>query len=122
VHGGWRGEIVAWGKLVGEHVRLGAGGTRAILPSLLTIIRQWSCKENSLRKSSKVSPVSFKFAIHGLAGLQRAGFSAQMFMRRTELPITTKLSAEYKTPPIANVLLAVVISSTVLKVIVLKWQ
>ena len=35
------------------------------------------------------------------------GFSAQMFIRRTELSVTTKLSAEHETPPIANVLLAV---------------
>jgi hypothetical protein len=39
------------------------------------------------------------------ADLRWAGFSAQMFIRRTALPITTKLSAEHETPPIANVLL-----------------
>ena len=40
------------------------------------------------------------------ADLRWAGFSAQMFYRSTELSITTKLSAEHETPPIANVLLA----------------
>ena len=40
------------------------------------------------------------------ADLRWAGFSAQMLMRRTELPFTTKLSAVHETPPIANVLLA----------------
>lgn len=39
------------------------------------------------------------------ADLRWAGFLAQMFIRRTELPLTTKLSAENETPPIANVLL-----------------
>jgi hypothetical protein len=43
------------------------------------------------------------------ADLRWAGFSAQMFLRRTALSATTKLSAENETPPIANVLLAAVI-------------
>jgi hypothetical protein len=34
------------------------------------------------------------------------GFLAQMFIRRTELSATTKLSSGDETPPIANVLLA----------------
>jgi hypothetical protein len=42
------------------------------------------------------------------ADLRWAGFSAQMFIRSTALSATTKLSAEHETPPIANVLLAVV--------------
>ncbi len=37
------------------------------------------------------------------------GLSAQMFMRSTKLSATTKLSAEHETPPIANVLIAVVL-------------
>ena len=36
-----------------------------------------------------------------------------MLMRRTELPLTTKLSAENETPPIANVLLAAALLSSV---------
>jgi hypothetical protein len=36
------------------------------------------------------------------------GFSAEMFIRSTALSVTTELSAEHETPPIANVLLAVV--------------
>ncbi len=40
------------------------------------------------------------------ADLRWAGFSAQMFMRSTELSATTNVSAEHETPPIANVLLA----------------
>jgi hypothetical protein len=35
------------------------------------------------------------------------GILAQMLMRRTKLSVSTKLSAENETPPIANVLLAV---------------
>ena len=42
-----------------------------------------------------------------LADLRWAGFLAQMLMRRTKLSVSTKLSAENETPPIANVLLAV---------------
>jgi hypothetical protein len=34
----------------------------------------------------------------------RVGFTAQMFTRRTELSVTTKLSVEHETPYIANVL------------------
>jgi hypothetical protein len=43
-----------------------------------------------------------------------AGFSPQMFMRRTALSLTTKLSAEHETPPIANVLLAAVLHPSVI--------
>jgi hypothetical protein len=32
-----------------------------------------------------------------------AGFSAHMFVSRTAFSLTTKLSAEHETPPIANV-------------------
>jgi hypothetical protein len=42
------------------------------------------------------------------ADLRWAGFLAQMFIRRTELSLTTKLSAEHETQPIANVLLPAV--------------
>lgn len=35
-----------------------------------------------------------------------AGFSAQMFMRSTKLSATRKLSTEYETQPITNVLLS----------------
>jgi len=35
------------------------------------------------------------------------GIFTTMFIRRTELSLTTKLSAEHEAPPIANVLLAV---------------
>ena len=45
------------------------------------------------------------------ADLRWAGFLRLMFMRSTKLSNTTKLSAEHETPPIANVLLAVVILS-----------
>ena len=41
--------------------------------------------------------------------LRWAGFSVQMFIRRTALSVTTKLSAEHETPPIANVLLVAVV-------------
>jgi hypothetical protein len=41
------------------------------------------------------------------ADLLCAGFSVQMFIRRTEFPATTKLSAENETSSIANLLLAV---------------
>jgi len=34
-----------------------------------------------------------------------------IFIRRTELPLTTKLSAEHETPPIANVLLCPVVTT-----------
>jgi len=40
--------------------------------------------------------------------LRSGGFLALNFMRCTKLSATTKLSAEQETPPIANVLLAVV--------------
>jgi hypothetical protein len=43
--------------------------------------------------------------------LRWAGFLPLNFMRSTKLSATTKLSAEHETPPIANVLLAVVILS-----------
>ncbi len=45
--------------------------------------------------------------IQRFADCRWAGFSAQKFVRRTELSATTKLCAEHETPPIANVLLAV---------------
>jgi hypothetical protein len=37
--------------------------------------------------------------------LAMGGLLAQMFIRSTELPVTTKVSAVHETPPIANVLL-----------------
>ena len=40
--------------------------------------------------------------------LRWVGFLPLNFMRSTKLSATTKLSAEHETPPIANVLLAVV--------------
>ena len=43
------------------------------------------------------------------ADLRWAGFLPLMWMRSTELSATSKLSAERETPPIANVLLAVVV-------------
>ena len=46
------------------------------------------------------------------ADLRWAGFLPQMFIRRTKLSVTTKLSAEHETPPIANVLLATVVFSS----------
>ena len=42
------------------------------------------------------------------ADLRWAGFLPLKFIRSTKLSATTKLSAEHETPPIANVLLAVV--------------
>ena len=44
-----------------------------------------------------------------LADLRWAGFSPEKFIRRTALSLTTKLSAEHETLPIANVLLATVL-------------
>jgi len=43
-----------------------------------------------------------------------AGFLVQMFVRRTELSVTTKLSNGDETPPIANVLLPVVFMPIIL--------
>lgn len=47
-----------------------------------------------------------------------AGLLPQMLMRRTELSVTTKLSAKHETPPFANVLLADVFLSVVVKMFV----
>ena len=47
------------------------------------------------------------------ADLRWAGFSVQMLMRKTELSAITKLSAEHETLPIANVLLAAALLSSV---------
>jgi len=56
------------------------------------------CRLFVFSRSSNYSRLRF-------ADLRWAGFLPQMFMRRTELSATTKLSAENKTPPIVNVLL-----------------
>lgn len=48
-------------------------------------------------------------SLQRFADLRWAGFAAQMFIRRTAIPLTKKLYAEHETQPIANVLLAVVV-------------
>lgn len=51
----------------------------------------------------------FPLWLQRFADLRWAGFLAQMFMRRSKLSGTLKLSAEHETPPVANVLLVAVI-------------
>jgi hypothetical protein len=50
------------------------------------------------------------------AATRRAGFSVQKLVRRTELPITAKLSSGDETPPIANVLLCTGVLFLIVKI------
>jgi hypothetical protein len=52
----------------------------------------------------KMNEVSNKVAYNGF-GLGEGGDLPLMLRRRTKLSVTTKLSAEHETPPIANVML-----------------
>ena len=54
-------------------------------------------------KSDSRCAAEWRHIVLGLG--EEADFGAQKFVRRTELPLITKLFAENKTPPIANVLL-----------------
>ena len=52
----------------------------------------------------RVCPFCPRGIVHnGFADLRWGGVSAHMFVSRTAFSLTTKLSAEHETPPIANV-------------------